>query len=120
MVLGTIGGERFRNSASNVFLLGNQLITKCFSSCRFSFTCRKRGWTKQFYSVRCRNSFPVEIQNFDNERFQRSALWLNSVLSLRLCVAFRIIWHTSELIIWRTSCESEVRMCGAGPLLPET
>jgi uncharacterized protein (DUF1330 family) len=38
----------------------------------------------------------------------------------RPLVAFRIIWHTSELIIWRTSCESEVRMCGQGPFLPGT
>jgi hypothetical protein len=28
-------------------------------------------------------------------------------------VAFRIIWHTSELIIWRTGCESGAKMCVA-------
>ena len=29
-------------------------------------------------------------------------------------VASRIIWHTSELIIWRTSCESGVKRLGEG------
>jgi hypothetical protein len=28
--------------------------------------------------------------------------------------ASRIIWHTSELIIWRTSCESGVKGLGEG------
>src|SRR5258708_17007005 len=31
-----------------------------------------------------------------------------------ICVASRIIWHTSELIIWRTSCESGVKRLGEG------
>jgi uncharacterized protein (TIGR03435 family) len=26
-------------------------------------------------------------------------------------VAFLITWHTSELIIWRTGCESRAKMC---------
>jgi hypothetical protein len=29
-------------------------------------------------------------------------------------VASRIIWHTSELIIWRTSCESGVKRLREG------
>jgi hypothetical protein len=32
----------------------------------------------------------------------------------RQTVASRIIWHTSELIIWRTSCESGVKGLGEG------
>jgi hypothetical protein len=31
-----------------------------------------------------------------------------------LTVASRIIWHISELIIWRTSCESGVKRLGEG------
>jgi hypothetical protein len=30
-------------------------------------------------------------------------------LSVFLKLLLRIIWHTSELIIWRTSCESGVK-----------
>ena len=32
----------------------------------------------------------------------------------KIIVASRIIWHTSELIIWRTSCESGVKRLGKG------
>jgi hypothetical protein len=35
-------------------------------------------------------------------------------LPLLQAVASRIIWHTSELIIWRTSCESGVKRVGEG------
>jgi hypothetical protein len=31
-----------------------------------------------------------------------------------MSVASRIIWQTSELIIWRTSCESGVKRLGEG------
>jgi hypothetical protein len=40
--------------------------------------------------------------------------WLRLILWSCVIVACRIIWHTSELIIWRTGCESGVKRRGEG------
>jgi hypothetical protein len=51
------------------------------------------------------------------------SLWnkhLYTTVSVYRSVACRIIWHTSELIIWRTGPESRMKLCGAGIFAPDS
>jgi len=51
----------------------------------------------------------VTLKELSNEKFV-----IGKILRGGMGVASRIIWHTSDLIIWRTSCESGVERLGEG------